>query len=92
MPGCIAMAITTYVLLTAFASGLHSRWDPELLGTAFTKALLVVAFECAFIKLGCYLLGVSSVNGGGGITDLLGWTGYKFVEYVVLVLDLQSMC
>jgi protein transport protein YIF1 len=86
------MAITTYVLLTAFASGLHSRWDPELLGTAFTKALLVVAFECAFIKLGCYLLGVSSVNGGGGITDLLGWTGYKFVEYVVLVLDLQSMC
>jgi hypothetical protein len=51
-------AFYTYTLLSALASGLQSRFHPEVLGLSLSKALVVVIIEFCGIKLGCYLLDV----------------------------------
>lgn len=71
------MALVTYTLLAALASGLRSKFDPELLGISFSKALAVVLVEFFAIKLGCYLLDVR--GGGASGVELIGYGGYKFV-------------
>jgi hypothetical protein len=74
------MALVTYTLLSALASGLQSRFHPEVLGYSLSKALLVVIGEFCAIKLGCYLLDVRG-SGASGV-ELIGYGGYKFVGYV----------
>jgi len=74
------MALVTYTLLSALASGLQSRFHPEVLGYSLSKALLVVSGEFCAIKLGCYLLDVRG-SGASGV-ELIGYGGYKFVGYV----------
>ena len=71
------MALVTYTLLSALASGLQSRFHPEILGFTFSKALAVVIVEFCVIKLGCYLLDVK--NSGASGVELIGYGGYKFV-------------
>lgn len=44
------MALVTYVLLAAFASGLQSRFHPEVLGYSLSKAIGVVMLEFLCIK------------------------------------------
>jgi hypothetical protein len=72
-----AMALVTYTLLAALASGLQSRFHPEVLGVSFSKALAVVLVEFLAIRLGCYLLDVR--GGGASGVELVGYCGYKFV-------------
>jgi hypothetical protein len=72
-----AMALVTYTLLSALASGLQSRFHPEVLGLSLSKALVVVIIEFCGIKLGCYLLDVR--GGGASGVELIGYGGYKFV-------------
>lgn len=72
-----AMALVTYTLLSALASGLQSRFHPEVLGLSFSRALIVVIIEFCVIKLGCYLLDVR--GGGASGVELIGYGGYKFV-------------
>ena len=72
-----AMALVTYTLLSALASGLQSRFHPEVLGLSFSKAMVVVFIEFCVIKLGCYLLDVR--GGGASGVELIGYGGYKFV-------------
>jgi hypothetical protein len=76
----IVMALVTYTLLSALASGLQSRFHPEVLGYSLSKAMLVVIGEFCAIKLGCYLLDVRG-SGASGV-ELIGYGGYKFVGYV----------
>lgn len=52
------MALVTYVLLAALYSGLNSRFHPEVLGSAASKAIAVVILDMAFIYLGCYFLNI----------------------------------
>lgn len=73
----LVMALVTYTLLSALASGLQSRFHPEVLGYSLSKALLVVVAEFCAIKLGCYLLDVRG-SGASGV-ELIGYGGYKFV-------------
>jgi hypothetical protein len=77
----IVMALVTYTLLSALASGLQSRFHPEVLGYSLSKAMLVVIGEFCAIKLGCYLLDVRG-SGASGV-ELIGYGGYKFVGYVL---------
>ena len=72
-----AMALVTYTLLSALASGLQSKFHPDLLGLTLSKALAVVIVEFCVIKLGCYLLDVK--NSGASGVELIGYGGYKFV-------------
>jgi hypothetical protein len=72
-----AMALVTYTLLSALASGLQSRFHPEVLGVSFSKAMVAVFIEFCVIKLGCYLLDVR--GGGASGVELIGYGGYKFV-------------
>ena len=78
--GDVAMALVTYTLLSALASGLQSRFHPEVLGVSFSKAIGVVIAEFCAIKLGCYLLDVR--GGGASGVELIGYGGYKFVGWV----------
>lgn len=77
----LAMALVTYTLLSALASGLQSRFHPEVLGVSFSKAIGVVIAEFCAIKLGCYLLDVR--GGGASGVELIGYGGYKFVGCVI---------
>ena len=87
------MALVTYVLLCGLASGLQSRFHPEVLGASFFKAIAVIIMEFCIIKLGCYLLDVR--GGGASGVELIGYGGYKFVGIIATVvtgfLNLGSM-
>lgn len=74
------MALVTYTLLSALASGLQSRFHPEVLGLSLSKAIITVIVEFLGIKLGCYLLDVR--GGGASGVELIGYFGYKFVGCV----------
>ena len=75
------MALVTYVLLCGLASGLQSRFHPEVLGASFFKAIAVIIMEFCIIKLGCYLLDVR--GGGASGVELIGYGGYQFVGYAL---------
>jgi hypothetical protein len=71
------MALVTYTLLAAFASGLQSRFHPEVLGVSLSKSIGIVLVEFLAIRLGTYLLDVRG-SGASGV-ELVGYGGYKFV-------------
>lgn len=58
MSSRVVMALVTYILLAALYSGLNSRFHPEILGAAATKAIFVVLLDFCFVKGGCYLLNI----------------------------------
>ncbi|KAF8989923.1 YIF1-domain-containing protein [Cyathus striatus] len=76
------MAIVTYVLLVALQSGLELRFRPQILGESASRALLVVFLDFAFVKLGCYILGI---QGSSQVIDLVAYGGYKFVGVILTV-------
>lgn len=71
------MSLVTYTLLAAFASGLQSRFHPEVLGVSLSKSIAVVVGEVCGVRLGCYLLDVR--GSGASVVELVGYGGYKFV-------------
>jgi hypothetical protein len=77
------MAFVTYILLTAFLSGIQGHFTPEDFSVTASYAFAVVLFEFVAIKLGCYLL---SIGGQGQVLDLVAYGGYKFVGIVVTML------
>src|SRR5215212_3162809 len=52
------------------------RFHPEVLGINATTGLLLVIFELLFIKIGCYLLNITSE---AHLLDFLSYSGYKFI-------------
>ncbi|PWN91946.1 YIF1-domain-containing protein [Acaromyces ingoldii] len=77
------MALVTYVLLVSVIRGLESRFHPEVFGLILSRALGIVFFEFAAVKLGCYLL---NIQGDHTMVDLLAYSGYKFVGAIVTLL------
>lgn len=73
------MALVTYILLAGVVAGSQSRFDPELLGRAASRALAIVFLEFLTIKMGTYFL---SIGGEGTVVDLVAYSGYKFVGFV----------
>ncbi|CAG8505391.1 41_t:CDS:2 [Dentiscutata heterogama] len=75
------MALVTYVLLKAIVSGTQgNKFHPEVLGVNATSAFFLMVLELAFIKMGCYLLNITSDT---NILNLLAYSGYKFVGVIV---------
>ncbi|MCJ1401643.1 hypothetical protein MMC11_004860 [Xylographa trunciseda] len=77
------MAFVTYVLLSALLAGLRGSFHPEVMGTTFTYALLVVVFEILILKLGTYLLAITNES---QLLDLIAYSGYKFVGVIVTLV------
>jgi protein transport protein YIF1 len=77
----VVMAFVTYILLSAFLSGIQGHFSPENFSKTASYAFAVVLFEIVAIKLGCYLLSI-----GGAVLDLVAYGGYKFVGIVVTML------
>jgi protein transport protein YIF1 len=77
------MAFVTYILLSAFLSGIQGHFSPEDFSVTASYAFAIVLFEMVAIKLGCYLL---NIGGQGQVLDLVAYGGYKFVGIVVSML------
>ena len=82
------MALVTYILLSTLLAGLRGAFKPELLGYTTTQAISVMLLEIAIIKLGTYILAISSSS---QLLDLVAYSGYKFVG-VIISLVLSSVC
>jgi hypothetical protein len=76
------MALVTYILLSTLIAGLRGQFEPELLGYTATSGLAVVVVEIVALKLGCYLLSISSQS---QLFDLIAYSGYKFVGIIVTI-------
>ncbi|KAG7095117.1 hypothetical protein E1B28_005901 [Marasmius oreades] len=78
------MAFVTYILVSAFHSGLNARFHPRILGESASSALGVVIVDFLFVYVGCYLLNVQS---SGQAVDIVAYTGYKFVGVILTILS-----
>lgn len=76
------MALVTYILLSTLIAGLRGQFQPELLGYTATIGMIVVIVEIVALKLGCYLLSISSQS---QLFDLIAYSGYKFVGIIVTI-------
>ncbi|KAF1978102.1 ER to Golgi transport protein-like protein Yif1 [Bimuria novae-zelandiae CBS 107.79] len=81
------MALVTYILLSTLLAGLRGAFKPELLGYTTTQAISVMLLEILIIKLGTFLLNISSSS---QLLDLVAYSGYKFVG-VIISLVLTSL-
>jgi len=77
------MALVTYILLSTLLAGLRGAFKPELLGYTTTQAISVMLLEILVIKLGTFLLAISSSS---QLLDLVAYSGYKFVGVIVSML------
>ncbi|KAH6894135.1 YIF1-domain-containing protein [Thelonectria olida] len=77
------MALVTYILLSTMIAGLRGEFQPELLGYTATKSLISVFIEIIILKLGCYLLSISSQS---QLLDLIAYSGYKFIGIIVTIV------
>jgi len=77
------MAFVTYIVLSTLLAGFRGAFHPELLGITATTAFAVVIFEILGLKLGTYLLSISSES---QLLDLVAYSGYKFVGIIVTLL------
>lgn len=77
------MALVTYILLSTLLAGLRGAFHPELLGYTATLAISVMLLEIMTIKIGTFLLAISSSS---QLLDLVAYSGYKFVGVIVSLL------
>lgn len=80
------MGLVTYVLLSTLIAGLKGDFKPELLGLTATTSMIIVVVEIISLKLGCYLLSISSQS---QLFDLIAYSGYKFVGIIVTIAVAQ---
>ncbi|CAH0016758.1 hypothetical protein V2G26_016996 [Clonostachys chloroleuca] len=80
------MGLVTYVLLSTLIAGLRGEYRPELLGYTGTIGLIVMVTELIALKLGCYILSISSQS---QLFDLIAYSGYKFVGIIVTIAVAQ---
>ena len=74
------MAFVTYILISTLLAGLRGQFHPEVMGSTFGYALAVVLVEIAILKLGTYILSITSES---QLLDLVAYSGYKFVGVIV---------
>lgn len=77
------MALVTYILLSTLLAGLRGAFHPELLGYTATLAISVMLLEIMTIKVGTFLLSISSSS---QLLDLVAYSGYKFVGVIISLL------
>lgn len=77
------MSFVTYILLSTLIAGLKGQFKPELLGYTATTGMVVVIVELVALKLGTYLLSISSQS---QLLDLIAYSGYKFVGIIVTIV------
>lgn len=81
------MGLVSYVLLAAIAMGKRKLFKPEILGLAASSAVLCSVIEVCLIKLGCYLLNVTSGEGGGiAVLDIFSYAGYKYIGILLTLM------
>jgi hypothetical protein len=77
-----SMAFVTYVLIVAFLMGEPWHFSPEVVADQFSKSLMALVFEVAFVKAGFYFLSSASVP----LLDIVSYCGYKYVGISISVL------
>jgi hypothetical protein len=77
-----SMAFVTYVLIVAFLMGEPWHFSPEVVADQFSKSLMALVFEVAFVKAGFYFLSSASVP----LLDIVAYCGYKYVGISLAVL------
>lgn len=76
------MALVTYILLSTLLAGLRGAFRPEHLGSTATVAIFVMILEILIIKVGTFLLAISSSS---QLLDLIAYSGYKFVGVILSI-------
>ena len=74
------MAFVSYILLSTLLEGLRGDFHPQVMGSLFSYALVVVLLEIMILKLGTYIL---SITNDSQLLDLVAYSGYKFVGVIV---------
>lgn len=82
------MALVTYILLSTLTAGLRGAFNPELLGYTATLALSVLFLELLLLKIGTFLLSISSSS---QLLDLIAYSGYKFVHVIVAIVLTETL-
>ncbi|WEW61488.1 Protein transport protein yif1 [Emydomyces testavorans] len=83
-----AMALVTYILLSAVLAGFRGSFHPELLGSITTTALAVVIFEIICLKVAMYIL---SISNDSQLLDLVAYSGYKFVGIIITLVAAETL-
>ena len=78
-----SMAYVTYILLTGISLGKNQKFTPDVLGLTASSAFFIVLFQILAIKLGSYLMNISS---DVSWTDLLAYCGYKFIPINLILI------
>jgi hypothetical protein len=81
------MSYVTYILLVATIMGFENRFTPEILGITGTTALFFCFLQTIFLRLGIYLLNISTVDPIITLTDLVAYPGYSFVALIFVQLS-----
>ncbi|KAL9104361.1 MAG: hypothetical protein Q9187_008913 [Circinaria calcarea] len=82
------MAFVTYILLSTLLAGLRGDFHPQVMGSLFSYALVVVLIEIAILKLGTYIL---SITNDSQLLDLVAYSGYKFVGVIVTLIISETL-
>lgn len=82
------MAFVTYILLSTLLAGLRGDFHPQVMGSLFSYALVVVLVEIVILKLGTYLL---SITNDSQLLDLVAYSGYKFVGVIVTLVISETL-
>ena len=77
------MAFVTYILISTLLAGLRGQFHPEVMGSTFAYASAVVLVEILFLKLGTFILSITSES---QLLDLVAYSGYKFVGVIVTLI------
>ncbi|KAF8821024.1 Hrf1 family protein [Cardiosporidium cionae] len=76
------MALITYILAIGLTKGTSGNdFRPDVLGSAATFSLTLIALEVIVTKAAFYLSGNSFVT----VMDLIAYSGYKFVHLVLII-------
>jgi len=77
------MAFITYIIISAFIMGTHSRFHPEILYSFFSKGLITMFFEVLFIRFGFYFFdNIVEVN----LLDIVAYSCCIFVNLCINIL------
>ena len=77
------MAFVSYILLSTLLAGLRGDFHPQVMGSLFSYALVVVLIEISILKIGTYFL---SITNDSQLLDLVAYSGYKFVGVIVTLM------
>ena len=77
------MAFVTYILVSTLLAGLRGQFHPEVMGSTFGYAALIIGFEAGLLKAGTYLLNITSES---QFLDLVAYSGYKFVGVIITLI------